>query len=104
MGRLLQRYKLTFEICSNGQEAVSRVVENGETFQMILMDKEMPVMDGHEVCLRLLLIRLWTLFDLSADYVHQATQAIRKFDKSVPVVGLTGNALDEQRLEFLACG
>ncbi len=29
---------------------------------------------------------------------------IRKVGNSVPIVGLTGNALDEQRVEFLACG
>jgi signal transduction histidine kinase/ActR/RegA family two-component response regulator len=81
MGKLLQRYKLTFEIAHNGQEAVNRVVTEKERYLMILMDKEMPVMDG-----------------------HAATKAIRKASDSVPIVGLTGNALDEQRIEFLACG
>ena len=41
----------------------------------------MPIMDGHE-----------------------ATKAIRVIDKMTPIVGLTGNALDEQRVEFLAAG
>jgi signal transduction histidine kinase/CheY-like chemotaxis protein/PAS domain-containing protein len=81
MGKLLQRYKLTYEIASNGQEAVDRVVTRKERYHMILMDKEMPIMDG-----------------------HAATMAIRKVGNSVPIVGLTGNALDEQRVEFLACG
>ena len=45
------------------------------------MDKEMPVMDG-----------------------FQATKALRAIDKTIPIVGLTGNALDEQRLEFLTFG
>jgi signal transduction histidine kinase/ActR/RegA family two-component response regulator len=81
MGKLLQRYKLTFEVAHNGQEAVDRVVAEKERYYMILMDKEMPVMDG-----------------------HAATKAIRKASDSVPIVGLTGNALDEQRSEFLACG
>jgi CheY-like chemotaxis protein len=35
---------------------------------------------------------------------HAATMVIRKAGDSVPIVGLTGNALDEQRVEFLACG
>jgi signal transduction histidine kinase/PAS domain-containing protein/ActR/RegA family two-component response regulator len=81
VGKLLQRYKLTYEIASNGQEAVDRVVTRDERYHMILMDKEMPIMDG-----------------------HGATMAIRKVGNSVPIVGLTGNALDEQRVEFLACG
>ncbi len=80
MGKLLQRYKLTYEIANNGQEAVDRVVTRMERYHMILMDKEMPIMDG-----------------------HAATMAIRKVGNSVPIVGLTGNALDEQRVEFLAC-
>jgi signal transduction histidine kinase/ActR/RegA family two-component response regulator len=81
LGKLLQRYKLTFEIAHNGQEAVDRVVTEKERYHVILMDKEMPIMDG-----------------------HAATKAIRKAGDSVPIVGLTGNALDEQRIEFLACG
>jgi CheY-like chemotaxis protein len=81
VGKLLQRYKLTFEIAHNGQEAVDRVVTEKERYRMILMDKEMPIMDG-----------------------HAATKAIRKAGGSVPIVGLTGNAFDEQRIEFLACG
>jgi signal transduction histidine kinase len=81
MGKLLQRYKLTYEIANNGQEAVDRVVTRGERYHMILMDKEMPIMDG-----------------------HAATKAIRTVGDSVPIIGLTGNALDEQRIEFLACG
>ncbi len=81
VGKLLQRYKLTYETANNGQEAVDRVVTRKERYHMILMDKEMPIMDG-----------------------HAATMAIRKVGNSVPIVGLTGNALDEQRVEFLACG
>ncbi len=81
MGKLLERYKLTYESARNGQEAVDRVVTRKERYHMILMDKEMPIMDG-----------------------HAATMAIRKVGNSVPIVGLTGNALDEQRVEFLACG
>jgi CheY-like chemotaxis protein len=81
MGKLLQSYNLTFEIADDGQEAVDRVVLEKERYLMILMGKDIPVMDG-----------------------HAATKAIRKAGDSVTIVGLTGNALYEQRVEFLACG
>ena len=35
---------------------------------------------------------------------HAATKLIREYDPDVPIVGLTGNALDEQRLEFMTFG
>ena len=80
LGIFLTRQKISFAMAMDGQEAVNRL-RDGEVYRVILMDKEMPVLDGHE-----------------------ATKAIREFNKLIPIVGLTGNALDEQRLEFMACG
>jgi CheY-like chemotaxis protein len=50
---------------------VDRVVTEKERYFMILMDKQLPLMDG-----------------------HVATKAIRKAGDSALIVGLTGNALD----------
>lgn len=59
-------------IAENGQEAVDRV-NKGEAFEMILMDCQMPVMDGYE-----------------------ATIAIRKWEQSrgvhTPIIAMTANA------------
>ncbi|MFP4598212.1 MAG: response regulator [Persicimonas sp.] len=44
------------EACSNGKEALERVAQaeaSGEGFDAIVMDMQMPVMDGYEACKRL---------------------------------------------------
>ncbi|WP_373036132.1 ATP-binding protein [Sulfurimonas sp.] len=43
---LLQKYGLTFDLASNGYEAVELYKLNN--YDMILMDEQMPVMDGNE--------------------------------------------------------
>lgn len=65
----------------NGQEAVALLEDGTQVFDLILMDKEMPVMDG-----------------------HQATQAIRKLGVTTPIIGVTGNAMDDQRKAFVEMG
>jgi CheY-like chemotaxis protein len=66
----------------NGQQALERLGEAGVTaFDVVLMDVQMPVMDGHE-----------------------ATRRIRKMAPELPVIGLTAHALAEERRKCLAVG
>ena len=78
---LLREAKLAPQIAVNGREAVERV--QAEHYALILMDMQMPVMDG-----------------------LAATRAIRaKPDmKTVPIVAMTANAFDEDRERCLAAG
>lgn len=70
------------DISSNGLEAVSAIKET--SYDMILMDCQMPVMDGYE-----------------------ATKQIRQYegvDKHTPIVALTANAMIEEREKCKAAG
>ena len=78
--RITKRFleKMNFNavhVANNGEEAVELVKIT--KFDIILMDKEMPVMDGYE-----------------------ATKLIRQLDDSIIIIGLTGNALREDIEEF----
>ena len=68
-----------FERAKNGQEAVD-MVESG-SFDMVLMDIKMPVMDGLE-----------------------ATKAIKEKHPDLPIVALTANAFDSDRQSALQAG
>ena len=74
------------EVAGNGQIAVDmlRHSEPGY-YQLILMDIQMPVMDGYE-----------------------ATRAIRDLENkelaSIPIVAMSANAFEEDRQEALKCG
>lgn len=79
---LLSKYGVESTIVTNGLQALEKM-EN-ESFDIILMDVNMPVMDG-----------------------MTATKEIRRREaglKKVPVVALTANVMKEDAKEFLAAG
>jgi CheY-like chemotaxis protein len=66
----------------DGRDAVQRIVENGpDAFDLVLMDVQMPEMDGYE-----------------------ATRRIRELAPDLPVVGQTAHVCDEERAKCLSAG
>jgi len=51
MMNLLDQWKMNYVICENGQQAWQMLQE--EDFDLVLLDLQMPLMDGHEVVARL---------------------------------------------------
>ena len=45
---LLRMAGITADCAKNGEEAVKKFLENGEAYDLILMDVQMPVMDGYQ--------------------------------------------------------
>lgn len=76
---LLKKYQLKYDTANNGLEAVEQVKK--QHYDLILMDLQMPVMDGYE-----------------------ATQKIRIFNKEVPIIALTATAFDKDRLKSFEVG
>ena len=91
LNREIAEYILTeggFEVDSapDGSDAVEMVRNSPENYySAILMDVQMPTMNGYE-----------------------ATQAIRNLDrediKTIPIIAMTANALEEDKAEALKCG
>ncbi len=82
---LLQSSHVTVTVANNGLEALNLLLENPNPPEIdgILMDIQMPEMDGHE-----------------------ATRRIRKEEryKEIPIIGLTAHALIEERQRCLDAG
>lgn len=83
---ILQEAGFTVEIAGNGQLAIEKLrASRPGYYQLILMDVQMPVMNGYE-----------------------ATLEIRKFDDpqlaSIPILAMTANAFEEDKQEALRCG
>ncbi|MFO1418889.1 MAG: PAS domain S-box protein [Methylotetracoccus sp.] len=69
-------------LVADGQQAVRRIAELGaDAFDLVLMDVQMPEMDGYE-----------------------ATRRIRKIAPDLPIIGQTAHAYDEERQRCLAAG
>ena len=82
---MLKKLGFAFETANNGQEAI-RLIEAGTAAELVLMDCQMPVMDGLE-----------------------ATRHIRAWEQEsgkprLPIIALTASAFEEDRDRCLAAG
>jgi signal transduction histidine kinase/HPt (histidine-containing phosphotransfer) domain-containing protein/AmiR/NasT family two-component response regulator len=77
----LQEAGATAEFVENGRLAVERVELSPQDFSVVLMDVQMPEMDGYE-----------------------ATCHIKRIAPDLPVIGLTAHALAEERHKCLQSG
>lgn len=83
---ILGEYGFIVDTAENGKEAVERIsASNPGDYELVLMDIQMPVMDGYE-----------------------ATKRIRALEDSVlaavPIIAMTANAFDEDRRAAADCG
>ena len=79
-GSMLDLQNISYLIANNGKEAVE-IVESGEKFSLILMDCQMPEMDGFE-----------------------ATLAIRKINPDIPIIAMTANAFRQTKEKCFEVG
>ncbi|MCA9211961.1 MAG: response regulator, partial [Planctomycetales bacterium] len=81
---ILRKAGADVEVVDNGKEALDRAMqaaEQGTPFDVILMDMQMPVMDG-----------------------YTATTELRKHNFDLPVIALTAHAMAEDRQRCLDAG
>ncbi|MFL9880596.1 response regulator [Herbaspirillum rhizosphaerae] len=81
-GELLNEAGIAFMVARNGQEALDLLAENN-AFDGVLMDCQMPVMDG-----------------------YTATRKIREQSRfsQLPIIAMTANAMTGDREQAIACG
>ena len=81
---ILNKFGHKITVCDNGQIAVDSLIENPDGFDLVLMDVQMPELDGIE-----------------------ATRAIRGFDSvasTVPIIAMTAHAMTSDRQRCLESG
>lgn len=80
-GEMLTNLGLTFDIAEDGRQAVQKM-DNSPHYDLILMDVQMPVMDGYE-----------------------ATTKLRESGFSqIPIIGLSANAMKEDKQNAIQSG
>ncbi|WP_257280074.1 MULTISPECIES: response regulator [unclassified Endozoicomonas] len=84
--KLLKKVNIVPVFAENGQEALDQFKSNQDNWDLILMDCEMPVMNG-----------------------YSATEAIRQFEQEAgierhTIIGLSAHAIDEFKNKALSKG
>ena len=69
---LLEESGIHIDIANNGKEAVELYKKDKDKYELILMDIQMPIMDGYE-----------------------ATKIIREQNREIPIIAITANAMRE---------
>ncbi len=77
----LKSAKIKVDIAHNGKEAVTKALDPENHYDAILMDVQMPEMDGIE-----------------------ATGIIRQHLKNIPIIAMTAYAMDEEKQKFIDAG
>jgi len=79
----LAKYGFKIDVANNGQEALEKL--ESQSYDLVLMDLMMPVMDGLEATLR----------------IRENEKASQEH---IPIIGLTANTYDADREKCLAHG
>ncbi|MES2744689.1 MAG: response regulator [Bdellovibrionota bacterium] len=79
--RILTRSGASVSIVENGVDAVEYAMMNDSSFDLVLMDVQMPKMDGYE-----------------------ATRSLRKAGYAKPIIALTAHAMTDEREKTLQAG
>ncbi len=79
---LLRQEGASVDFAVNGQQAIEKVQQSGgDAYDVILMDIQMPVMDGHQAC-----------------------REILRMVPELPIIGLTAHAFSEEKQHCLESG
>lgn len=78
---ILKKAGYEIRIANNGQEAVDQFLCDPDEFDLVLMDMQMPVLDG-----------------------YSATRKLRDMGFDLPIIALTAHALDGARADCIAAG
>ncbi|MCG2779270.1 MAG: response regulator [Desulfobacterales bacterium] len=89
--KMLEKRGHRVVVASNGREAVEALVK--ESFDLILMDIQMPVMDGFEATAR-----------IRANEIELATRNSQPATHHIPIVAMTAHAMKGDREKCLAAG
>jgi len=78
---LLERLECRVEIVPDGAQAIERLRDTAKAFDVVLLDMQMPVLDGYETA-----------------------RELRRLGMELPIVALTAHALSDDRARCLAAG
>ncbi len=92
--RHLQKHGCQVDLAENGEEAVKAFINNN--YDIILMDMQMPVLDGYEATGR--------IRELESSSLSYEERAFKTTGGRVPIIAVTANAMKGDKEKCLAAG
>jgi len=86
LSRMLEKLGIQFQLAHNGEQALQQLRQDYDRFDAVLMDCEMPVMDGYEATRRI------RQLEQELGYAHK------------PVVAISAHILDQHQTQARAAG
>jgi PAS domain S-box-containing protein len=83
---MLKNMHCHYHLAENGQEALNALKSQSESFDLILMDCQMPLMNGYDAT------------------KHIRANELGLFDKDIPIIALTANAMKGDDVQCLEAG
>jgi CheY-like chemotaxis protein len=99
---MLSKAGYQVEIAGNGREAFEKYASEPSAYDLILMDVQMPVMDGFHATRS---IRAWEMeSDLKPRGARQTSGQVAHAPRRIPIIAVTANARQQDQNACLAAG
>jgi CheY-like chemotaxis protein len=83
---MLKNLHCRYHLAENGQEALKVLKSHTEAFDLILMDCQMPLMNGYD----------------ASKHIRENVDG--QFDEDIPIIALTANAMTGDNIKCLEAG
>jgi len=103
MENLTEPTHLEMDCAKNGLEAVEMFEKNQNKYDLILMDIQMPEMDGFEASRKIREIELNNKQN-SVEFAAQTPKQLSGYPKSIPIIAMTANVFKEDIDKCLEAG
>lgn len=86
IGSMLTHLDYDYQLAENGEEALNALIAHPAAFALILMDCQMPTMDGYDAT------------------KHIRANENKQYDATIPIVAVTANAMAGDKAKCIAAG
>ena len=104
MSAILEQTGVSIDYAENGKKAVSMFRENPEKYNLILMDINMPELDGYEAARQIRALEVKLNKNKSMEFPKETPKLLTGRPTGVPIIAMTANVFREDIEKCLSAG